>query len=355
VAAVHTTIAGNEGGSGLAIGAAGTLTLSNSIVAGNAAGSDLSGLSVGSTVRYSNACTPAVPAGTGNICKDPMLADPAPGSADVRQTQFSPSVDRGSAAFTPPDLLTDFEGDARAAGPVVDMGADEFTAPTALTSSSRSARPTSAILTAAVNPNTKPTSYRFEYGPTRSYGRTTPPGDLPAGNSLKLVSRGVQGLEPERSYHFRVVATNASGAYVGLDKTFKTDPDTFRGVGILTQSVRMKHRSAAIEVRCPKESLATCSGTLRLATVEKVRVRAGDSKARRLQLGRARFAIPLSTSARVVVELSRDARRSLALNGSLRTRATARASNGFTTKTRRARLTLKDRRRPDEKGSGEAR
>jgi hypothetical protein len=80
----------------------------------------------------------------------------------------------------------------------------------------------SAVLHGNVNPNDRPTTYLFEYGTTTAYGSTTPQGSLAKSKSAKPVSATVTGLEPETTYHFRLVATNSKGTTRGPDIAFTT-------------------------------------------------------------------------------------------------------------------------------------
>jgi hypothetical protein len=84
--------------------------------------------------------------------------------------------------------------------------------------------PTSATLNATVNPNGSETTYQFEYGTTTEYGSKVPasPKSIGSGTSPVEVSEGIEGLKPETTYHFRVVATNAQGTSEGGDQTFTT-------------------------------------------------------------------------------------------------------------------------------------
>jgi len=84
----------------------------------------------------------------------------------------------------------------------------------------------SAILNAEINPGALPTSYRFEYGPTTSYGTSLPTsgGNTGAGILDVLMRAHAQDLEPSTSYHYRVVASNALGEVVGEDHQFTTQP-----------------------------------------------------------------------------------------------------------------------------------
>jgi hypothetical protein len=83
---------------------------------------------------------------------------------------------------------------------------------------------TSATLNATINPNGEATAYRFEYGPTAAYGTTVPVPDGAAGDSgvAQTFSEAISGLEPETTYHYRVVATNVNGTNASADRTFTT-------------------------------------------------------------------------------------------------------------------------------------
>ena len=85
---------------------------------------------------------------------------------------------------------------------------------------------TSADLTAAINPNGLEASYRFEYGPSKSYGQVapTPEGTLPASNSDHTVGVHLENLTPHIVYHYRLVATNADGATASEDHTLNFYP-----------------------------------------------------------------------------------------------------------------------------------
>jgi hypothetical protein len=85
-------------------------------------------------------------------------------------------------------------------------------------------QPTTATLNATVNAEGRETSYHFEYGTSTAYGVSTAPGALPAGFEDVPVSAEVGGLLPRTTYHFRVVASNSAGTFLGPDETFRTLP-----------------------------------------------------------------------------------------------------------------------------------
>ncbi|MGH2854583.1 MAG: hypothetical protein ACRDLF_10405 [Solirubrobacteraceae bacterium] len=88
---------------------------------------------------------------------------------------------------------------------------------------------TTATLDASIDPGGQETTYRFEYGTTAAYGTVQPTPDASIGSGVEGVHAGqeLQGLQPGSTYHYRVVATNASsppGGTAGPDRTFTTPP-----------------------------------------------------------------------------------------------------------------------------------
>lgn len=61
----------------------------------------------------------------------------------------------------------------------------------------------------------------FEWGLTTAYGNTTPTQSRESGEAFSQV---VTGLDADTSYHFRALATNATGTAYGGDRTFITGP-----------------------------------------------------------------------------------------------------------------------------------
>lgn len=93
--------------------------------------------------------------------------------------------------------------------------------PGASTGVATSITSTSATLNGVVNPHKEATTYAFEYGTTTAYGARTPDATV-SGNAGKDVNATVTGLTPNTVYHYRLVATNPSGADAGADLTFTT-------------------------------------------------------------------------------------------------------------------------------------
>jgi hypothetical protein len=85
---------------------------------------------------------------------------------------------------------------------------------------------TTATLEGAINPGGHPlTDCFFEYGVDAAYGATAPCAALPgSGSSPVAVGASVSGLQPNSTYHYRVVAVNAGGTEVGADRSLQTLP-----------------------------------------------------------------------------------------------------------------------------------
>jgi hypothetical protein len=80
-------------------------------------------------------------------------------------------------------------------------------------------------LEGSVNPNEfKVKDCHFEYGPTTAYGVSVPcsppPAKLGEGNGSVAVGSETEPLEPQATYHYRLVAANAGASDTGQDRTF---------------------------------------------------------------------------------------------------------------------------------------
>ena len=90
---------------------------------------------------------------------------------------------------------------------------------------------TSAVLYGTINLDGLTTTYYFEYGTSTAYGFTTASRTTDADAS---VSETIGGLSALTTYHYRMVAANASGTSYGPDRFFQTaatDPASGGGGG----------------------------------------------------------------------------------------------------------------------------
>jgi hypothetical protein len=79
-----------------------------------------------------------------------------------------------------------------------------------------------AAANGTVNPYGSDTHYFFQYGRNTSYGSTTGEVDAGSGASAVHASTTISGLEPNTTYHYRIVASNAGGTTYGGDQEFTT-------------------------------------------------------------------------------------------------------------------------------------
>jgi phosphodiesterase/alkaline phosphatase D-like protein len=97
-------------------------------------------------------------------------------------------------------------------------------APSIVSAAASEVTQTTAILSTQLRPNRSETTYRFEYGATSGYGSSTRESAIGADGSEHTISVPLSGLQPDTTYHFRVVAQNAVGQTVDVDRVFKTSP-----------------------------------------------------------------------------------------------------------------------------------
>jgi DNA-binding beta-propeller fold protein YncE len=84
---------------------------------------------------------------------------------------------------------------------------------------------TTARLSGTVNPENSSTTYHFEYGTTTAYGSKTEEANAGAGyGDVSVRPQEIVELQPDTTYHYRLVATNEAGIEPGPDYTFTTAP-----------------------------------------------------------------------------------------------------------------------------------
>ncbi|MEY2536416.1 MAG: hypothetical protein QOG67_156 [Verrucomicrobiota bacterium] len=97
--------------------------------------------------------------------------------------------------------------------------------PIVVTSAATDVAMDSATLNGVVNPGALSTTYHFEYGTGTTYGTSTPNQSAGSGSIDVAVSTNlVAVLQPNTTYHFRLVATNSKGTADGADQVFTTIP-----------------------------------------------------------------------------------------------------------------------------------
>ena len=100
--------------------------------------------------------------------------------------------------------------------------ASAATAPAVATAPATSIGSGDATLEGTVNPNGQATTWWFEYGPNTGYGVKTPTRNAGSGTTPNTVSASISKLAAGTTYHYRLVAHNATGTTYGGDQSFAT-------------------------------------------------------------------------------------------------------------------------------------
>lgn len=103
-----------------------------------------------------------------------------------------------------------------------DQSFTTFGSPLATTGQAASITDVAATLQGSVNAQGQDTKYFFEWGTTSAYGQVTAETAVGKGTTGVAVSTAISGLAPATTYHFQVVAKNASGTTKGGEGTFTT-------------------------------------------------------------------------------------------------------------------------------------
>jgi hypothetical protein len=144
-------------------------------------------------------------------------------AATVSGGSFSATVPLSKGANTLTAVVTSNGGASASASETVTYATPAGpVAPVAHTGSAKNIRTTSAELTGTVTPGSASTTYKFEYGKSTSYGKTTAMVTLPASSSASSASAAVKGLAANTTYHFRLVASSSAGSSTGQDVKFHT-------------------------------------------------------------------------------------------------------------------------------------
>ncbi|HWG09109.1 MAG TPA: alkaline phosphatase family protein [Solirubrobacteraceae bacterium] len=157
------------------------------------------------------------PATDGRPDKRPDVRDELPGLGDIA-TDFDFEQEPRSPVLLSPHPEP---------GPASEPPGGESNPPAVLTGAADAITQTSARLNATVNPNgSRIGDCRFEYGTSVFYEASVPCVPSPEGGRAPVaVSGSLEGLLPDTTYHFRILATNEHGTSTGADRTLDTLPE----------------------------------------------------------------------------------------------------------------------------------
>jgi hypothetical protein len=95
-------------------------------------------------------------------------------------------------------------------------------APSAQTGAAQNVGPDAAALTGSLDTRGRSTTWRFDYGTSTSYGRSTSWKSAGSKSGSQKVSMTLTGLTPATTYHYRLVAKSDAGTTYAADATFST-------------------------------------------------------------------------------------------------------------------------------------
>ncbi|MCW3056754.1 MAG: hypothetical protein JWO21_723 [Solirubrobacterales bacterium] len=170
----------------------------------------------------------------------------------------SPAVNAGTNAGCP---ATDQRGVLRPAGSACDIGAFELATPSSTTGTAGAVTTTTATLNGVGrNPDLGGANAVFQYGPTASYGLSSPVQAIGPTTGQAALSAPVGGLTQGTLYHFRLVVQNGLATTYGADQTFKTvavptppkpllQPPSLSSVSVTNKRFRVSRRTTAVFAR----------------------------------------------------------------------------------------------------------
>ena len=163
------------------------------------------GFEWGLTTAYGSSTATAAPAAGPRLCRSPR---PSAGSCRLPTYHFRVVATNGAGTTVGADRT------------FTTLGAP----PAATTAAATAVEESSASLNAIVNPRNAATTYSFEVGLTSNYGERVPAVAAVVGsdNVPQTFQQALSGLVPGTTYHYRVVATNATGTTYGADESFTT-------------------------------------------------------------------------------------------------------------------------------------
>jgi hypothetical protein len=174
---------------------------------------------------------------------------------------------------------------------------------------------TTATVSAGVNPNLQDSTVIVNYGRTTSYGASTAPQDLGAGNAAAPFTATLGGLAPGTTYHYDVVATNADGRTTSSDGVFTTLPPLTASIARATTT----GSALSLTIACAGGAgPGRCAGAIRLTArgvAKKAHISGATHKkhagGKAVTVASSSYAVASGRSVTVRVTLNRAGRRLL--------------------------------------------
>jgi phosphodiesterase/alkaline phosphatase D-like protein len=103
------------------------------------------------------------------------------------------------------------------------------TAPAVGSSSAQFVNEDSAVIEGEINPEGLPASFEVQYATSSAYGVGSPTGQVTPFATMQGTITALTGLQPNTTYHYRLVASSQAGTSYGPDETFTTTGATQTG------------------------------------------------------------------------------------------------------------------------------
>ncbi len=153
---------------------------------------------------------------------------PTPPGTDIGEADFGQSAEAAISGLSPGATYHFRVVAVNSVGTTYGPDTPFTTAPpvTVEAESAANVAATAADLTAKIDTEDLATSYQFEYGTTPAYGMKAPlpAAALAAASGTQSISVHVQDLQPNTTYYFRLMATNALGTVTASAAKFTTYP-----------------------------------------------------------------------------------------------------------------------------------
>ncbi len=116
-----------------------------------------------------------------------------------------------------------------------------------------------------MNPSGQSTTYFFRYGTTTSYGLQTSRSGAGSGTGMVAVHAGLDGLSPNTTYHYQLVATSSAGPSNGPDESLTmTAAATSQAIVLGHEGFVSPGAVVGAEVDC-FHGTTTCTGQLTMS------------------------------------------------------------------------------------------
>lgn len=125
-----------------------------------------------------------------------------------------------------------------------------------------------ATLTGSVNPAGAPVQVRIDFGPTTSYGSSTPVQSLAPAETGTKFSAIVSGLPAGTVIHYRAVATSDFGTFTGADRTLTTESSPPGSGRATVGRAKVAGKTVKVPVACTGSPGATCALAFKLTATE---------------------------------------------------------------------------------------